>query len=368
VGSVDVFVPCYRYGRFLRECVSSVLSQDIENLRVLIIDDASPDQTSYMASELLREDTRIEYMRHKTNRGHIATYNEGIDWASADYMLLLSADDILLPGALRRAVELMDAHPEVGFTYGHVLFFPDGYPLAKLAQREQRHIGSWKGLLRQRHSEDNYDINSYQIFSGAHFIASNYHCHQVHPVSAVVRTTVQKTIGGYKEELPHAADMEMFLQFAANAPVGYIHAYQGAARIHNENMSVGVDRILDLRERHMVLNLLFERYHHVLSPDLKAHMYRGLAEVAIRTAAGSLSRGNIDECKKIMSISRCIDPQITGSLLFNCVNWSQRLGPKTWSVLRPVLRTISAQLIPSVARVHDDKLMGSTDYHYDVQR
>ena len=43
MSSVDVFVPCYRYGHFLRECVKSVLSQSGVSVRVLIIDDASPD-------------------------------------------------------------------------------------------------------------------------------------------------------------------------------------------------------------------------------------------------------------------------------------------------------------------------------------
>ena len=43
--SVDVIVPCYNYGRFLRECVESVLDQDGVDVRVLIIDDASADDT-----------------------------------------------------------------------------------------------------------------------------------------------------------------------------------------------------------------------------------------------------------------------------------------------------------------------------------
>jgi len=105
VSSVDVFVPCYRYGHFLRECVESVLSQTDVSVGVLIIDDASPDNTAEVATALVNEDPRVSFIRHAENKGHIATYNEGIEWASADYMLLLSADDYLLPGALSRAVE-----------------------------------------------------------------------------------------------------------------------------------------------------------------------------------------------------------------------------------------------------------------------
>ena len=79
---VDVVVPCYKYGHFLRECVESVLSQEGVDVRVLIIDDCSPDQTPEVAAELVQEDKRVEYRRHKVNHGHVDTYNEGLDWAA----------------------------------------------------------------------------------------------------------------------------------------------------------------------------------------------------------------------------------------------------------------------------------------------
>ena len=44
MASVDVVVPCYQYGRYLRDCVASVLQQDIEDVRVLIVDNASTDE------------------------------------------------------------------------------------------------------------------------------------------------------------------------------------------------------------------------------------------------------------------------------------------------------------------------------------
>src|SRR5215471_13341349 len=74
---------------------------------------------------------KLEQRSREKTRGHpgaaprqqrqIATYNEGIDWVSADYMLLLSADDYLLPGALDRAAAVLDAHLEVGFVFGRAV-------------------------------------------------------------------------------------------------------------------------------------------------------------------------------------------------------------------------------------------------------
>ena len=80
-----------------------------------------------------RGDVRVEYRRHGSNHGHIATYNEGLDWASADYVLLLSADDLLTPCALRRAVGFLDLHPEVGLAYGRHIDFRTGQTLPEAA-------------------------------------------------------------------------------------------------------------------------------------------------------------------------------------------------------------------------------------------
>src|SRR5947208_16134430 len=131
---VDVIIPSYNYGRYLPGCVHSVLGQDGVDVRVLIIDDASPDGSGDAAEELARRDDRVEVRRHSVNRGHIATYNEGLEWAAGDYLLLLSADDLLAPGALRRAARALDAHPDVGLTYGRqVRFSSDAAPAAEPA-------------------------------------------------------------------------------------------------------------------------------------------------------------------------------------------------------------------------------------------
>ena len=131
MSSVSVVIPCYNYGRYLPEAVGSVLSnQPGVDVRVLIIDDAVPDDSAQVAKEIAAADPRVELRVHTANQGGIATYNEGIiDWADGDYTVLLSADDQFTPGALTRATEFMDAHPSVGFVYGHPLHFVQGQPL-----------------------------------------------------------------------------------------------------------------------------------------------------------------------------------------------------------------------------------------------
>ena len=207
MGSVYVIVPCYRYGHFLRECVESVLTQGGVDVRVLIIDDASPDNTAEVCQQLAREDSRVIFSRHRRNKGHIATYNEGIEWISADYYLLLSADDYLLPGAFGRAASMMDEDVSVAFVFGRAVEIArDGSAretalLTKLLGDKERCVVPGLEFIE---------------FSGARNV--------VPTPTAVIRTALQKRLGGYRPELPHAGDMEMWLRLAVHGSVGRFEA------------------------------------------------------------------------------------------------------------------------------------------------
>ena len=214
-GSVTVVVPCYNYGRYLRQCVSSILVQDVD-LNVDIIDDASADDTGLVGSALAAEDERVTYRRHARNLGHIATYNEGLARAGGTYSLLLSADDMLAPGALRRAVDVLEGRPDVALLYGETVEFRDTPP-----------------------DEASAAPPAVRIWGGAEFVAQC--CREVwNPIStpaAIVRTSVQKSVGGYLPSLPHAGDREMWLRLSTRGRVaeltGVVQAYY---RLHDDNM------------------------------------------------------------------------------------------------------------------------------------
>ena len=216
---VDIVVPCYNYGRFLRGCVQSVLSQQGVDVRVLIIDDGSPDDTPQVGRALAAEDARVTYRRHEPNQGFFPTINEGLfDWASAEYCLLLSADDALAPGALARATALMNAHPKVGLVYG----------LGMILKDEAEPHGA-----PQAPSDYRTDI-----IPGDRFL--EFCCEVGNPVptpTAVLRTALQHRIGRYNPDLPHTSDYEMWMRCALHGDVGFVHAIQGYYRVHGAAMS-----------------------------------------------------------------------------------------------------------------------------------
>ena len=144
--TISVLIPCYKYGHFLEGAVASVLDdQPGVDVRVLIIDDASPDDSADVAMKIAARDPRVSVIVHRTNKGNIATFNEGLlEWADGDYCALVSADDQLTPGALGRARDSLDAHPSLGFVYGHALSFTDGEELPN-ARVRPRGSSMWPG-------------------------------------------------------------------------------------------------------------------------------------------------------------------------------------------------------------------------------
>ena len=166
--SVDVIIPCFNYAHYLDDCVRSVLTQERVKVRVLIIDDASSDHTPKVASGLSAADPRVTFRRHEKNLGHIATYNEGIEWVSGKYYLLLSADDYLAHGALGRAAELMDGDPSIGFCHGSAdELFPDGRlakAMPEFAPNRLRanDLDVWSSVYRAMHSAW---MQQYRVYS-----------------------------------------------------------------------------------------------------------------------------------------------------------------------------------------------------------
>jgi glycosyltransferase involved in cell wall biosynthesis len=326
MSSIDVVVPCYRYAHYLRQCVESVLSQPGPRLRVLIIDDASPDNTSEVARELATKDARVAVARHAANRGHIATYNEGLDWASGTYLLLLSADDYLLPGALSRSVTLMDAHPEVGFVFGNVLQLQENGATREVRPFPKSRTGAHAHILM-----------------GPEYVEMSGATNLVATPTAVVRTEIQKQLGGYRPELPHAGDMEMWLRFAARASVGFVDAAQAVYRLHASNMSnayMAGKSLPDVRQRKAALDLFFDNGGRSLprAMELRRRVLHALAREALGLASAAFNDEDFSVSKQLCDFARFVSPGIDRSWPWMKVAVKRRIGIRASRMLRAALR------------------------------
>jgi glycosyltransferase involved in cell wall biosynthesis len=271
MASVDVVVPSYQYGRFLRECVTSVLSQDLQDVRVLIIDNASTDNSLEVAHELGVEDRRVQVVAHRTNLGHHASVNVGIEWASSDYFMILCADDLLAPGCLKRAVSFMEKNPVVHLTFGRdvTIFMDDPAPrIEPCAQEPQWRVLSGKQFLKR--------------------ICRSAGRHNIGGPTVVVRTSVQKRVGFYRPELSNTDDLEMWMRFACLGAAAETDAVQGVGRLHslNSSRSVRGGYMWDLH-----FEAAFESFF--ANEGARASEAQGLRQVARRSLAGRAYWGAI---------------------------------------------------------------------------
>ena len=263
--SVSVVIPCYNYGRFLPDAVASALNQEGVDVDVLIVDDASTDDSAEVARSLAQGDDRVSVLEHTTNAGHIQTYNDGLTRARGDYVTLVSADDVLMPNSLTRAVALMELQPRVGLVYGYARSFTTEPP------RSSPNIRNWS------------------IYPGHQWLglaARRGRCFLVSPEAVMRREALDQT-DGYDHRLPHSADFDMWMRTAARWDVARVNGpIQAAYRVHESNMHLTTFAgwHTDLEERRKTFDILFEERAADLPAvqALRPLAMRALARQAVR--------------------------------------------------------------------------------------
>jgi glycosyltransferase involved in cell wall biosynthesis len=121
---VSVVIPAYNRAHCIGRALESVRAQGIENLEVLVGDDASTDET---AAEVERLMPQARIIRLAVNGGAAAARNAVLPLARGDFIACLDSDDEWLPGKLRMQLEFLETHPEVGLVgSGHILACRDG--------------------------------------------------------------------------------------------------------------------------------------------------------------------------------------------------------------------------------------------------
>lgn len=114
--AVSVVVPAFNRSTLLRRAIDSVLAQTFGDFELIVVDDASTDDTE--ASVRAYRDPRVRYLRQPQNAGVSAARNRGIRESRGDYVAFLDCDDEWLPGKLAAQVARLQASPpEVGLIY-----------------------------------------------------------------------------------------------------------------------------------------------------------------------------------------------------------------------------------------------------------
>lgn len=101
-------MPAYNAGRYLEAAVESVFAQTYGNWELLIVDDASRDNTLELARSLKARDNRIKVFTQDRNQGVAAARNRALEDASGKYIAFLDSDDLWVPDKIEHQIEYME--------------------------------------------------------------------------------------------------------------------------------------------------------------------------------------------------------------------------------------------------------------------
>jgi glycosyltransferase involved in cell wall biosynthesis len=211
---VSVIIPTYNRAGYLPLAVRSVLAQTFRDLEVLIMDDASTDQSPDIVRDLM-DDRRVTYVKHPINVGINMNRNSGLARARGEYVAMLDSDDLWLdPDKLRRQVEVMDSDRRCALvgTFAKVLD-PDGKEIGELTPYVE-HERICRALL-----------------------VRNQFVHS----SVLLRKRMLDRAGWYDTSIPIWEDYELWLRVGAVGTVCNLPAPLTGYRRHSGNISLAAE-------------------------------------------------------------------------------------------------------------------------------
>lgn len=291
--TVSVVVPCYNYGRYLPDAVASALDQRDIDVDVLVVDDASTDDSAEVAHRLAAADPRVSVLVHARNTGHIRTYNDGLARARGDYVALLSADDLLARDALTRAAALLEHHPRTGLVYGYARSFTGGPDTSSTRVRSWSVYPGrqWLGITARR---------------GRCFISSP---------EVLMRRAAMPPTDPYDSRLPHSGDFDLWMRTALGWDIGRVNGpVQAHYRVHGASMHLTTYAgwRTDLIERRRTFELLTDEHAPGVAwvQDLRPVAARALAREAVRRAGAAERDGDPAEAAALVAFAVTTDPAV----------------------------------------------------------
>lgn len=226
---VTIVTPSYNQGRFIRDTIESVLSQNYPKIEYIIIDGMSADDTS----DIVREyEDRLTFIREK-DHGQSDAINKGFRMAKGEIVAWLNSDDVYEPDCIQRAVLEFQKHPDLGLLYG------DGYIIDENGKKTGK-------------------FNATQAFDAWELIHVQDYILQP---TTFFRKNCLKKAGYLDESLNWCMDWDLWIRLSKITKVKYIPEYFACAREYS-----GTKTSVGGRKRLLEIKKLMQKYSGKKSP------------------------------------------------------------------------------------------------------
>jgi glycosyltransferase involved in cell wall biosynthesis len=231
-------IPVYNYGRFVGQAIESVLNQSMQDFELIIVNDASTDNSDEVIQKYL-EDKRIRYFTNNKNSGCYFSLQRGFSESKGTYAASLSADDFYMPDALEKLAREARTNPDADIIYGKYCFVNEEGQLKQWV----KHPG-WDSGVRAQRKSDLADLLQYDLY--------------INITAAFVKLNLFRDYQ-FDQQL-RVSDYDYILQLAQdNRKFHFVDEYLLSFRHHGEQLSVGDNFYVDGTQLKDQLTLL-ERY------------------------------------------------------------------------------------------------------------
>lgn len=211
---VTVAIPTYNRAWLLKASLESVLAQDYSDFRIVVLDNASDDDTEAVVRSFADRDQRVTYVRNETNIGMLRNWNRAIDVNSSPYLSIFHDDDVMLPGFIRESVLALDKHPHVAFSFTLARYVDfNGAPL-DLQNTGDLPDGVIDGL-------EYLDLNV------------SWRSGPIYPSTVLMRATALAAVGPFDSpHSKHTFDLNMYLRLGAHFDIAFLQKELVHIRLH----------------------------------------------------------------------------------------------------------------------------------------
>lgn len=219
--TISVVIPTHNRAKLLKRAINSVLRQTFEDFELIVVDDASLDNTSEVVESI--NDGRIRYVRLEKNSGGPVARNTGIKKARGKFIALLDDDDEWLPNRLELQIEKFESlGKDVGVVYGGFYYV-------------SQDTGEIIGKRLPRYRGDVY----------THFLKENF----VGSPTLLIRKECFKKAGLFDPELKSSQDWDMWLRIAKYYRFDYVPAVVAKYYVHGHQITFNMKKYISGRKR-----------------------------------------------------------------------------------------------------------------------
>ena len=121
---ISIIIPVYNIEKYIERCLNTVTSQTYHNLEIIVVDDGSTDNTSFLIDQYAKKDHRIKVI-HQVNQGVSVARNKGLDIATGEYIGFVDGDDIIEEDMFEMLIKTLIEHNVQIAHCGYQMVFPN---------------------------------------------------------------------------------------------------------------------------------------------------------------------------------------------------------------------------------------------------